>query len=580
MDAKTKNEIVQAAQKIIFGQEGNYSSVNANDNGAVSVGKVQWHAGRALALLKKICAAESGAASILGAALYGEITAAAAGAWNARTVNAAEKAAISRLLSTDAGKRVQDAQAEADVGAYVDHGLKVGVEDPAALVYFADLENQGGGGASARVAAAAKKPVTLDTLHAAGLADRVMGKYSTRRKNVYNAAKKLAWSGTASERKGAGSMKASVLIQKLWDIVRNFNTLYVMGCFGAPLTGGNVTRYCQNHEYNRRAERTRMIKAAADKKPPVYGFDCVNLIKGVLWGWSGDASKTYGGAVYKANGVPDTGADGMIRLCKEVSTDFTKILPGEAVWLSGHIGVYVGGGVVIECSPAFKNCVQETACLNIGPIAGMNGRRWTKHGKIPYVTYDVAADKGTQGGQGAAGTPVKPGGTTNTPAASAPAVGDVVAFTGSLHYVSANAATGKPCKPGTAKVIGKFNGKHPYQLKAEPGGGSTVYGWVDAADVVTGAAAALAKLAALGVINSPDYWAGVVNSGKVKYLEVLLEKAAAKIKKAGPRAASVEDGVAALVRAGVIDSPEYWLKNYKQAASLDQLLCALGGAVE
>ena len=42
----------------------------------------------------------------------------------------------------------------------------------------------------------------------------------------------------------------------------------------------------------------------------------------------------------------------------------------------------------------------------------------------------------------------------------------------------------------------------------------------------TGGQAALAKLAALGVINSPDYWAGVVNSGKVKYLEVLLEKAA------------------------------------------------------
>lgn len=522
MDTKTRTEIVLAAQKIIFGQEGNYGSVNANDNGAVSVGKVQWHAGRALDLLKKICAAESRAASILGAALYKEITTAAAGAWNARTVNAAEKAAISKLLTTDAGKRAQDAQAEADVGAYVDHGLKVGVEDPVALVYFADLENQGGGGASARVAAAAKKPVTLDAIHAAALADRVMGKYAARRKNVYNAAKKLAW-------KGAGSMKASVLIQKLWDIVRNFKTLYVMGCFGAPLTGGNATRYCQNHEYNRRAERTRMIKAAANKKPPVYGFDCVNLIKGILWGWSGDASKTYGGAVYKANGVPDTSADGMIRLCKEVSTDFTKILPGEAVWLSGHIGVYVGGGVVIECSPAFKNCVQETACLNIGPIAGMNGRRWTKHGKIPYVTYDVAADKGTQGGQGAAGTPGKPGGTTNTPAAPAPAVGAVVAFTGSVHYTSASAGSGKPCKPGTAKVTQIAKGaKHPFHLVREIGGGSTVYGWVDAADVATGAQAALAKLAALGVINSPDYWAGVVNSGKVKYLEVLLEKAAAQ----------------------------------------------------
>ena len=201
MDTKTRTEIVLAAQEIIFGHEGNYGSVNANDNGAVSVGKVQWHAGRALALLKKICVAESRAASILGAALYKEITTAAAGAWNARTVNAAEKVAIGKLLSTDAGKRVQDVQAEADVGAYVDHGLKVGVDDPAALVYFADLENQGGGGASARVAAAAKKPVTLDTIHAAGLADRVMGKYSTRRKSVYNAAKAAVTGGTKMNKK-------------------------------------------------------------------------------------------------------------------------------------------------------------------------------------------------------------------------------------------------------------------------------------------------------------------------------------------------------------------------------------------
>lgn len=206
MTTKTKTEVVQAAQKIIFGNEGNYSSVNANDKGAVSVGKVQWHAGRALALLKKICAAESGAASILGAALYKEITTAASGAWNTRTVNSTEKAVISKLLSTDAGKRVQDAQAETDVGAYVDHGLKVGVEDPAALVYFADMENQGGGGASARVAAAAPKPVTLDALHAAGLADKVMGKYSTRRKKVYEAAKNLKWSETEPATKGETKM--------------------------------------------------------------------------------------------------------------------------------------------------------------------------------------------------------------------------------------------------------------------------------------------------------------------------------------------------------------------------------------
>ena len=121
--------------------------------------------------------------------------------------------------------------------------------------------------------------------------------------------------------------------------------------------------------------------------------------------------------------------------------------------------------------------------------------------------------------------------------------------------------------------------KHPYYLIREIGGGSTVYGWADAADVATGAEAAILKLAALGVINSPDYWAQVVNSGKVQYLGILFEKAAAKITKAGTRTATAKDGVAALVRAGVDDSPEYWLQNCGKVENLDLLLCALGGAV-
>lgn len=155
-----------------------------------------------------------------------------------------------------------------------------------------------------------------------------------------------------------------------------------------------------------------------------------------------------------------------------------------------------------------------------------------------------------------------------------------MAFTGNLHYTSANADSGKACKPGTAKVTQIAKGtKHPYHLIRESGGGSTVYGWVDAVDVVTGADAALVKLAALGVINSPDYWAQVVHSGKVQYLDILLEKAAEKITKAGTRTATVNDGVAALVRAGVVNSPEYWLQNSGKVASLDLLLCALGGAV-
>lgn len=181
-------------------------------------------------------------------------------------------------------------------------------------------------------------------------------------------------------------MKASELINKLYDIANNYKTLYVMGCFGAPMTASNKKRYTNNHDYNRKAERTKMINAAS---ADTFGFDCCNLIKGILWGWSGSASKVYGGATYASNGVPDLSADGMIQKCKNVTTDFSNIIPGEAVWCKGHIGVYVGDGLAIECTPAWKNRVQITAVRNIQAKDGYNNRTWTKHGIMPWVEYDV-----------------------------------------------------------------------------------------------------------------------------------------------------------------------------------------------
>ena len=181
-------------------------------------------------------------------------------------------------------------------------------------------------------------------------------------------------------------MKASDFVKKLEDIAKNHKTLYVMGCFGAPMTSANKKRYCENHTYNKQAARTKMIQAAS---ADTFGFDCVNLIKGILWGWNGDKKKTYGGAKYNVNGVPDTNADGMIKLCKNVTTDFSKIEVGEAVWCSGHIGVYIGNGLAIECTPAWKNKVQITAVKNIGTKSGYDARKWTKHGKLPWIDYDV-----------------------------------------------------------------------------------------------------------------------------------------------------------------------------------------------
>lgn len=186
-------------------------------------------------------------------------------------------------------------------------------------------------------------------------------------------------------------MKASVLVDKVVDIAKNYKTLYVMGCFGAPLTSANVSRYCTNHQYNRRADRTQMIKAAADKNPRVFGFDCVNLIKAVLWGWHGDPKAVYGGVDYLSNGVPEVNADGMIAKCSGVSTTgWNAMLPGEALWSPGHIGVYIGNGLAVESTPSWKNGVQITAVANIGTPTGYNARTWKKHGKMPYVEYDTA----------------------------------------------------------------------------------------------------------------------------------------------------------------------------------------------
>lgn len=173
------------------------------------------------------------------------------------------------------------------------------------------------------------------------------------------------------------------------DVAMNYKTLYVLGCFGAPMTAKNKERYTKNLDYNMKASRQKMINAAS---ADTFGFDCVCLIKGLLWGWDGDTSHIYGGSDYKSNGVPDIGTESIIQVCKDVSTDFSKIAVGELLWMKGHVGIYIGDGLAVECTPAWKNCVQVTAVHNINKKAGYNGRAWTKHGKLPYVEYTGEAE--------------------------------------------------------------------------------------------------------------------------------------------------------------------------------------------
>lgn len=176
------------------------------------------------------------------------------------------------------------------------------------------------------------------------------------------------------------------------DIAENCDTLYVMGCFGAPMNAKNKKRYCNNNIYNKKAVRTGLIQLATDR---TFGFDCCGLVKGILWGFSKDKNKTYGGAIYKSNEVPDASADGLISRCTNTSFNFDTIIPGELVHMTGHCGIYVGNGRVVECSPKWRDGVQITG------IAGYehdcaHERIWTSHGRLPWVKYSVVVPEVTQ----------------------------------------------------------------------------------------------------------------------------------------------------------------------------------------
>ena len=64
------------------------------------------------------------------------------------------------------------------------------------------------------------------------------------------------------------------------------------------------------------------------------------------------------------------------------------------------------------------------------------------------------------------------------------AVGDIVNFIGTRHYVSSTGNTGYNCKPGEARITLIAPGAaHPYHLVHTTGSASTVYGWVNESDI-------------------------------------------------------------------------------------------------
>lgn len=168
-------------------------------------------------------------------------------------------------------------------------------------------------------------------------------------------------------------------INKLLNIVNNYNTVYAYGTFGQKLTKTIINQKAKQYPNWYTESRKQSLLNLVGKN--YFCFDCVGLIKGVLWGWNG-SNTTNGGAKYESNGVPDINANTMITKCSNISTNFSKIEMGELLWMNGHVGIYYTNNQVIECSPAFKNKVQ---------ITNLSQRNWVKHGKLPWITYNSSS---------------------------------------------------------------------------------------------------------------------------------------------------------------------------------------------
>ncbi len=171
--------------KIIYSHEGDYTSINCDDNGAVSIGKIQWHANRALYLMRKIINKMGiGAAYELSYQQLVDEIMDESTSWSYRIFSSADARWTYPLLGTEESRSVQDAQAYSDILGYLEHAESLGVTEENAQIFMADIENQGGWGASDRIIKAAEGK-DIDSLYIAASKDYVFQHYMGLRQRVY-----------------------------------------------------------------------------------------------------------------------------------------------------------------------------------------------------------------------------------------------------------------------------------------------------------------------------------------------------------------------------------------------------------
>lgn len=177
---------LEKAIKIIVANEGNYASVNADDNGALSIGKCQWHADRAKKLLQTIWKAVKLPTDsnwyIFELKLFDKKS------WSEYVPTASEIPIIKYVLSTPQGKEAQGKLINTDVQGYINSIMKQDITEENSIIFLADIYNQSPVGCKRIINAtfeAYGKHATLDNFMHTALCDKIFKSYKLRRYNVY-----------------------------------------------------------------------------------------------------------------------------------------------------------------------------------------------------------------------------------------------------------------------------------------------------------------------------------------------------------------------------------------------------------
>ncbi len=239
------------------------------------------------------------------------------------------------------------------------------------------------------------------------------------------------------------------------------------------------------------------------------------LARGYAMKYTDAWCSTYASAVAIAAGLTDIiptecGCEKHIELFKKLGAwtenDAHIPSPGDYIfydWDDSGVGDNTGWsdhvGIVVSVTGSTIKLIEGNISNKVGYRTLQVNAKTIRGWGTP--NYAKKAASGSTGG--AAVTPIP--NTPSTPSAS-PAglsVGDVVDFTGTTHYTSSGAGKGSNCKPGKAKItLIKEGAKHPYHVVKVSGGGSTVYGWVDAKDI----AGATASVTTHTVVRGDTLW--------------------------------------------------------------------------